>query len=583
MILYLHSLTIQVFSVAEFDFCYNYVFYEPFQQHMKIVQTTPLEFENPSERDLCQRTENVLFRHVNISQIEFTLDLDVSLNFQPFSLFFFTFQEVHIVNSKVNLRLNDCSPDVSLFVATCPEYKLKILDCDVKVSAQKAQKFYGIGNNFTEPLIINRSAFEYSFQSVDGFYGIAHQVNDLQIQNSGFKFQINAHESCGFSSLVLGPSIFANISISGSLAGNFTYGLIFEAKNTISTSNLTYSLISSGLISNCGFIQLTNSQISNVNLSFINYPITPSEPSSYNSGTCPCIQGAVLSSGLCYCASGSRQVLDNCQCTTLNAFIVDQVCVCGVNATNVSNTCVCPTGSTLINGVCKCAVKDAFPINGVCTCGINASLVNNECVCPQGSILTEGVCKCQTNNAFPENGACKCGVNATNSSNSCVCPTGSILQNGICKCQTNGAFPVNKICQCAKYAANSSNQCVCPAYSTVSNGECSCTPAYSVMNGNQCTCTPIASVMNNGVCTCPAGAVISSGTCKCTTPGSSLSGNQCKCTGDYAFGLWANDGNAWCYNIKMCCSKCLWKTGDNWGCSDDKYHSCSKNNDIVAA
>ncbi|CAL6082756.1 Conserved_hypothetical protein [Hexamita inflata] len=585
MLLYFQSQALQIFAISEFEFCYNYVFYEPFQQHMNIVLAEPLTFDGSQVRDLCTRSENVLFRQVNVTQVEFTLDFEVNLNSQPFSLFFFSFQDLTVVNSEVNIRLTNGGSDVSLFVATIPEYPVRILDCRVKATSTTVKQFYGVANNFTEPLVVNRSAFEYSFQNADGFYGIARQTAQLTVQNSSFKFAVSAKESCGLAS-VLGASTFTNISVSGTLAGLSTFGLAFESRALVTTANITYALVSSGSSANCGFIQVISgsSQVKNSNLTFVGYAGVPSEPSSYGSGVqCPCITGAALQSGLCYCAAGARPLADNCSCFTPNAIIKSLVCVCGVNATNTSNVCVCPIGSSLVNGVCVCAVTNAFPVNGACVCGTNATLSNNVCACPSGSLLQNGICKCQTANAFPENGACRCGTNATNSSNSCNCPGGSLLQNAICKCQTANAFPVNGNCACATSASNNSNVCVCPSYSTVQSGACKCDPSYSTMQNNNCVCTPKASWMSNGVCVCPVGAVIQSDTCKCTTPGSSLKDNVCKCTSDYAWGAWANDGNAWCYNLKLCCSKCLWKTGDNWGCSDDKYHKCSKNNDIVAA
>ncbi|CAL6026524.1 Hypothetical_protein [Hexamita inflata] len=101
------------------------------------------------------------------------------------------------------------------------------------------------------------------------------------------------------------------------------------------------------------------------------------------------------------------------------------------------------------------------------------------------------------------------------------------------------------------------------------------------MTNGTCVCTPTGSKMVGNTCTCPPHASISASTCTCVT-GASLSGTSCICDADYSSG-WIQDGNAWCSNVKMCCTKCMAKTGDNWGCSDGDYHECSDSGTTVLA
>ncbi|CAL5973813.1 Conserved_hypothetical protein [Hexamita inflata] len=510
---------LQVFSVSEFDFCYNYVFYKPFQERTSIVLTTPFTFEDGLTRDLCSRTDNVLFREINQSTFSVKIDSEFDLNSQPFSLFFFVFQNVTIVDTEINMKLsNSSNQDFAFLVATVPEYSIEIRGSSFQFESKSPiSSFYGIANNLTELLTVNRSTFTFICSTtISKFYGISSQVNNLIIQNSSFSITTSASTSCGFVSLVLGSSTFKNLTVSGALSGANTFGFIYENRGTCTIQNIAYSLVTSGSALNCGFVQLTSGSgvVSTSSITFVGFANSQmiSEPASY-SGTCPCITGSSLQSGLCYCAAGSLPISNNCSCTTPNAVVVNKVCVCGVNATNSSNVCTCPTGSILVNGICQCSTTNAFPVSGVCVCGTNATNSSNVCVCPTGSVLTNGICKCSTTNAFPVSGVCVCGTDATNSSDTCTCPTNSNLQNGACIC----------------------------------------TPSYLSMA--------------NKICTCPRGSKMS-GTSTCT------------CDSDYSQG-WASSGNSWCYNIKLCCTKCALKTGNNFGCSDGKYYKCQHNGTTV--
>ncbi|CAL5974026.1 Conserved_hypothetical protein [Hexamita inflata] len=548
---------LQVFSISEFDFCYNYVFYKPFQEMAQITLAETFTFDYSHQRDLCSRTDNVLFREINQSTFSIRIDSEFDLNSQPFSLFFFVFSNVTIVDTEINMKLsNSGNQDFAFLVATIPEYSIEIRGSSFQFESKSPiSSFYGIANNLTELLTINRSTFTFICSTtISKFYGISSQVNNLIIQNSSFSITTSASTSCGFISLVLGASTFKNLTVSGALSGANTYGFIYENKGACTIQNITYSLVTSSSALNCGFVQLTSGSgaVSTLNLTFVGFANSQliSEPASYT-GTCPCITGSVLQSGLCYCAAGSlpNSNFNNCSCQTTNAFIKDKVCICGVNATNTSTSCVCPTGSTLVNGVCKCSTTNAFPVNGVCVCG----------------------------------------TNSTNSSNTCTCPTGSTLINGVCKCTTTNSFPdsLNKTCICATDATNNTatNTCECPLYSVVQSGACVCQPVNSSMVSKVCTCSQtlmLGSSMQGGVCKCPYQAILQGNTCKCQPQGAQLSGTNCVCNWDQSGG-WISQGDFWCKNANggRCCTKCA-KAGSQYWCIDAYWSGCTNEGNKVA-
>ncbi|CAL6010567.1 Conserved_hypothetical protein [Hexamita inflata] len=458
MLILIRIQSLQVFSISEFDFCYNYVFYQPFQEKTSIVLSTQFAFEDGLTHELCARTDNVLFREVNQSTFSVRIDAEFDLNSQPFSLFFFVFQNVTIVDTEINMKLsNSTNNDFAFLVATVPEYSIEIRGSSFQFETKsQVSNFYGIANNLTENLVINRSTFTFICSTmITKFYGISSQVNNLIIQNSSFSITTSAITSCGFVSLVLGTSSFKNLTVSGSLSGANTYGFIYENRGSCTIQNVTYSLVTSGSTLNCGFVQLTSGTVSTTSITFVGFSNSQliSEPASY-SGTCPCITGSVLQSGLCYCAAGSlpNSNFNNCFCQITYQFIQNKVCRC-------------PDG--------------ASPQGGVCVCTEGASLLNGVCVCVTNAILTNGVCVCQ--------------------------PANSALQSGVCVCTP-------------AYSTMSGNTCTCtPQYSTMQNGICTCTPAYSTLQNGVCTCTPAYTSLVSGVCTCvKAGSSLVNGVCKCT-------------------------------------------------------------------
>ncbi|CAL6094000.1 Hypothetical_protein [Hexamita inflata] len=185
---------LQVFSISEFDFCYNYVFYSPFQEKTQLVFNLTFSFEDAMTRDLCNRTDNVLFREVNQSAFSIRIDSEFDLNRQPFSLFFFVFTNVTIVDTQVNMRLsNSAGFDFTFLAATVPEYSITIRGSSFDFASKDSiSNFYGIANNLTELLTINRSSFTYKLLNVDYFYGISSQIQDLIIQNSSIQRSLQA-------------------------------------------------------------------------------------------------------------------------------------------------------------------------------------------------------------------------------------------------------------------------------------------------------------------------------------------------------------------------------------------------------
>ncbi|CAL5990379.1 Hypothetical_protein [Hexamita inflata] len=170
MLLFQYVSALQVFSLAEFDFCYNYIFYEPFQEHLKIIQSEVFTFDDQFHRELCDRTENIIFRQVNHSFVSFTLQMSVDLNEQPFSVFFFQFTNVTLFNAKIELKMLNSGSDVSVLVSTAPEYSLKVIQCEFKIGGVERGNFYGIANNLTELLVVNRSSFEFNVEQGDSVF-----------------------------------------------------------------------------------------------------------------------------------------------------------------------------------------------------------------------------------------------------------------------------------------------------------------------------------------------------------------------------------------------------------------------------
>ncbi|CAL5985848.1 Conserved_hypothetical protein [Hexamita inflata] len=600
MLAFITTYNYQVFSMTEFEFCYNYVYDSPFQENLILNLSTTFTFDGAAQLAACNETQNVIFRQVNDSVVQLQLNLDVDIQQTSFALFFYIFKNVEIQNSVINLNLkNGSNNDASFLVHTSPEFTISIFSTayNVKTDSSSFKNVYGISKVLDRKLTLNQSSLTFASSStgISNFYGLCHQADQVSIDNCSFSLNVNANVATGLLYISTGAILISNISISGQLQGANTYGLIYQAKAQVTMNLIKFTLKTNGATQNCGFIQRTTdaAAVSATNINFAGFPFAPSEPATYGAGlTCPCVPGANLVSGLCNCSVGST---------------LDQgVCKCTPGSTMVGNTCVCTAGATMnANGICVCTVGAAMS-NGLCVCTPGATLTGGVCVCTTNAVLTGGVCVCQPANSALSGGVCVCTpAYSTMSGNSCVCtPAYSSMQAGVCKCNPSNSFMNNGVCSCPTNSVISSTACTCqPAYSAMQNGACVCTPSYSLMSGSTCTCTPSYTSMNNGVCTCPTGSTLTNGVCVCTAAGSTMSGgtcvcppgaslsgnacvcnvagttfknNQCVCTKDYKGSvLYWNGGNYWCPDKQLCCS-----TNDNgpsYTCSNKKtyWSGCS--------
>ncbi|CAL6000893.1 Conserved_hypothetical protein [Hexamita inflata] len=563
------TLQYQVFSIAEFDFCYNYVYYRPFQEKTQIVLSNQFTFDDATQRDLCTRIDNVIFREINQSTFSIRIDSEFNLSKQPFSLFFFVWTNVTIFDTQISMKLsNSSSSDFSFLVASAPEYSIKILQSSFSFTSNDAiSSFYGVANNLTEFLTLNRSSYVFSCSTpITKFFGISSSLSNLIVVNSSFIVTTGAVSSYGFAQLITVSAIFKNLTISGILSGANTFGFIYENRGACIITDVNYSLVTKGTV-NCGFVQIGSGSVSTANIIFNGFANNAliSEPSLYT-GVCPCITGSVLQNGLCYCATGSLPVSNNCSCTVLKSFIQNQVCVCPAGASNVGGICTCTTGATMVGNTC------------VCTAG--ATLTNGVCVCTSGATLTGGICICTTG-ATLSNGICVCVTNAVLTNGLCVCqPANSQLTAGVCKCIPAYSIMSGSACTCTpQYTTMVGSVCTCPAGASLINGNCVCTTGATMTNG-VCVCTSGAT-LTNGICVCCAGASLTGTVCVCNKAGSTLSGGKCVCTKDYTTGLYWNGGNYYCSNMGVCCS--TRDSGPSFKCSDGKVYwsGCTKSSYVT--
>ncbi|CAL6098904.1 Conserved_hypothetical protein [Hexamita inflata] len=575
-------LAVNAFSVAEFEFCYNYIFYEPFQEKVIIDLTEPLQFENIATRN--QKSENVIFRQANQSIVQLRINGEINVNQQDFSLFFYVFQQCKIFDSQIKIQLvNTGSSNVSLLVQTETEFPIYIYQSLLNISSMDSiNNFSGVAKSFQQPITINQSVIIYNLKQVTCFYGISAQTDVIKVQNTSFAFQVSATTSYGLLQLVTGNSLFYNLVISGSLSGSSAYGLIFENRASANFSSIDFSLKLSVTSQACGFVYKSSGSVHTFSINFVNYSSSISIPSIYPSTFCPCIPSASLINGLCICPKGTLASNDECSCNIENAFLEAGECKCPMNATLTNGKCQCPAGSILFNRVCVCQTENAFVVGGACVCGINAVNESNKCVCPAQSVLSNGECVCTTKNAVVVGNKCQCAVNAQNVSGICVCPAKSSQINGECLCAVSNQFIQNNTCVCAMYATLQGDQCVCPQFSVETNKICSCTVKYMSMINSTCQCNQLTgSTLINGVCTCPYRATINGNVCQCPA-GASFKEDKCICTSGYTWG-YINDGNYWCKNLNLCCSHCWGKIGAQYGCSDNEYHSsCTQSGTTVA-
>ncbi|CAL6087970.1 Conserved_hypothetical protein [Hexamita inflata] len=515
----------QVFSISEFEFCYNYVFDTPFQESLNLNMTAPFTFDAPSARSNCTETQNVIFRQISSPVVSLQLDLKVDTQQTSFALFFYVFKNVEIQNSNIKMNLqNGDNKNVSLLTHTSPEFTISLfaVTYNVQTDVSSFKNIYGISRVLDQKLTLNQTSFTFSSSStgIANFFGLCHQADQVQLENSSFNLNVISTIAVGLLYINTGFVQVYNLSMSGQLSGTNTFGMIFNAQAQVNFNLITFSLKTLGATLNCGFVQTVSGSaiVTTSNINFVGFSFSPSEPVSYGAGsTCPCIQGAQLSQGLCNCSIGSSLVSGVCQCTA--------------GATMVGNSCVCTTNALLVGDFCVCQPANSQLQSGVCVCTPTHSIISgNTCICtPTYTSMINGVCTCM--------------------------PVHSQLVSGVCKCM--------------------------PTSSYMNNGICSC-PSDSLISPSACVCQPTGSSMVSNVCTCFKGATIVNNTCKCTTPGSSLSGNSCICNPAYYKEGWLPNGDAWCTNVNMCCTKCMAKIGpNNWVCSDWNYHSCSNSGTTV--
>ncbi|CAL6035295.1 Conserved_hypothetical protein [Hexamita inflata] len=449
--------------------------------------------------------------------------------------------------SSLNIQGQITGSQLTVFYGISKELNSQVYlnQSSIQIEYDTLQAFYGLTYLTIAQLVINQIEFNIIGTQTEVFFGLAHQLDLSQIENSAFNFQISSQKSYALIEVQVGTLSINNITVSGTITGNEIYGLVYEAQASVVIDSIIFSLVMNGANS-CAFVfKITGSgQVSYNNISFTGIQNNPISPSAMAIGlTCPCPLGAQLVKGVCHCTANSTFDPDSKTCKCISGPLIDGVC--------------CPINSIMINSVCVCQPINTVLDNGECKCAITGQQL--------ASIDSNVVCVCTVAGAQPVSGTCKCPQNAFVKDNTCTCPSGSTILNNICTCSTASSIIntslAEPICQCPVGSTNSSNSCQCPQNSIIQN--------------KACVCTTQNQFIENGVCRCPI-----NGTIICPT-GASLIENQCVCTSDYAFGVWVSSGNAWCTNINLCCTKCALKIGNNWGCSDDNYHTCSNSGTTV--
>ncbi|CAL6087964.1 Conserved_hypothetical protein [Hexamita inflata] len=438
------SIQYQVFSISEFEFCYNYVFDTPFQESLNLNMTAPFTFDAPSARSNCTETQNVIFRQISSPVVSLQLDLKVDTQQTSFALFFYVFKNVEIQNSNIKMNLqNGDNKNVSFLTHTSPEFTISLFAVayNVQTDASSFKNIYGISRVLDQKLTLNQTSFTFlsSSTGIANFFGLCHQADQVQLENSSFNLNVISTIAVGLLYINTGFVQVYNLSMSGQLSGTNTFGMIFNAQAQVNFNLITFSLKTLGATLNCGFVQTVSGSaiVTTSNINFVGFGFSPSEPVSYGAGsTCPCIQGAQLSQGLCNCSIGSSLVSGVCQCTA-GATMVGNSCVCTTNALLVGDFCVCqPANSQLQSGVCVCTPTYSTMQGSICVCTPTSSNMNNGvCTCPLYSLISPTACVCQPT-----------GTSMLN--NICTCFAGATLNDGQCECNTAGAYPSGNTCVC---------------------------------------------------------------------------------------------------------------------------------------
>ncbi|CAL6043885.1 Conserved_hypothetical protein [Hexamita inflata] len=146
-----------------------------------------------------------------------------------------------------------------------------------------------------------------------------------------------------------------------------------------------------------------------------------------------------------------------------------------VNGSCVQVSCAI-SGQQTINGICQCTNINAIVVDGSCVCPVNSILIGTACICSiSGQTIQNNQCVCKTLGAVVENNICTCVGNSQNISDACTCPTNSSLLNEICTCDIIvGQQMINGTCQCPSGQTVVENSCTQTSYViNISNIECS--------------------------------------------------------------------------------------------------------------
>ncbi|CAL5979176.1 Hypothetical_protein [Hexamita inflata] len=188
-------ISFQVFSAADFEFCYNFVFETPFQETLVINEV--ISFDNPATREACKQTTNVLFKETTKPIIQLRITGQVHIN-QAFSLFHYIYSDIVIQDTKLDLILIDgTNADVSIVNQAVSEYKIEIFQSNISISSSLALNFFMLLNTEID-FLINRSQIQYTLSgTVSKFYGISKELFGSKIENTTFDYQVTPLQRAG--------------------------------------------------------------------------------------------------------------------------------------------------------------------------------------------------------------------------------------------------------------------------------------------------------------------------------------------------------------------------------------------------
>ncbi|CAL5979162.1 balbiani_ring protein [Hexamita inflata] len=544
MLTIISTIAFQVFSAADFEFCYNFVFQTPFQETLVINEV--ISFDNPATREACKQTTNVLFKETTKPIIQLQITGQVHVN-QAFSLFHYIYSDIVIQDTKLDLILIDgTNADVSIVNWAVSEYKIEIFQSNISISSSLALNSFMLLNTEID-LLINRSQIQYTLSgTISTFYGISKELFGSKIENTTFDYQVTSTKGWAMVETQIGALTLKNIIFSGILSGTDVYGLVDEAQSTVSVDTVIFKLTLNALSQACAFVnQASAGKVTYKDVSYSGIPGSPLNPSTvFGSVKCPCFEGAQLTNGICYCTPES----------TFDS--ANSICKCDSGLPLMNGLCKCPQNSILENSNCVCQPTNSVLDNGICACDSNSfkTSMSGQALtcqaCPGGATSDSGrtTCICSGNYYYKSDNTCnKCPDNSVISNNVCVCDSHSYevsSSNGLptcfkcpdsatpdqsgktCTCQNNN-FYTSSNNTCTACGANStiqSNVCVCNANSyEVSNNAgslvCFTCPVNSVSQNNSKTCLCNGNYFyksSDNICVeCPADSLVTLNVCAC--------------------------------------------------------------------